>query len=88
MIKAERPRVRIRSSTEAALACWETALVEDRLGQWAMNLMLINVRRASSLARCACPAAMFLQHSGDEGRWTLAVCGVAPLRVTLSEADE
>jgi transposase-like protein len=42
-IAVERPRVRGRSGAEVALPSWETALAEDWLGQWAMNLMLINV---------------------------------------------
>jgi transposase-like protein len=42
-IAVERPRVRGRSGAEVALPSWETALTEDWLGQWAMNLMLINV---------------------------------------------
>ena len=42
-IEVERPRVRGRAGAEVALASWETALAEDWLGQWAMNLMLINV---------------------------------------------
>ncbi len=40
-IEVKRPRVRARSGAEAALPAWETALAEDWLGQWAMNLMLI-----------------------------------------------
>src|ERR1039458_342306 len=42
-IEVERPRVRARTGAEVALPSWETALAEDWLGQWAMNLMLINV---------------------------------------------
>ena len=42
-IEVERPRVRARSGSELSLPSWETALAEDWLGQWAMNLMLINV---------------------------------------------
>ncbi len=42
-IEVERPRVRARSGAEVALPSWEAALAEDWLGQWAMNLMLINV---------------------------------------------
>jgi transposase-like protein len=42
-IEVERPRVRGHSGAEVALPSWETALAEDWLGQWAMNLMLINV---------------------------------------------
>ena len=38
-IAVERPRVRGRSGAEVALPSWETALAEDWLGQWAMNLM-------------------------------------------------
>ena len=42
-IAVERPRVRARMGGELALPSWEAAQAEDWLGQWAMNLMLINV---------------------------------------------
>jgi transposase-like protein len=42
-IEVKRPRVRARSGAEVALPSWDTALAEDWLGQWAMNLMLVNV---------------------------------------------
>jgi putative transposase len=42
-IEIERPRVRSRAGGEVALPSWEAALSEDLLGQWALNLMLINV---------------------------------------------
>ena len=42
-IAVDRPRVRARLGGEVALPSWEAALAEDWLGQWAMNLMLINV---------------------------------------------
>lgn len=42
-IEVDRPRVRARSGAEVALPSWEAAMAEDWLGQWAMNLMLINV---------------------------------------------
>ena len=42
-IEVERPRVRARDGGELALPSWEAALSEDLLGQWALNLMLINV---------------------------------------------
>jgi putative transposase len=38
-----RPRVRGLAGEELALPSWERAIVEDWLGRWAMNLMLINV---------------------------------------------
>jgi putative transposase len=41
-VAIERPRVRSPKG-EVALPSWETALAEDWLGRWAMNLMLINV---------------------------------------------
>src|SRR5258705_3117110 len=49
----ERPRVRGLNGKELPLQSWEQAVDEDWLGQWAMNLMLINVstrkfRRAGS----------------------------------------
>ena len=37
------PRVRARDGQELALPSWEAALSDDLLGQWALNLMLINV---------------------------------------------
>lgn len=42
-VEIERPRVRGRDGGEQALPSWEAALSEDLLGQWALNLMLINV---------------------------------------------
>ena len=39
----QRPRVRARDGGEIPLASWETAMSEDLLGKWALNLMLINV---------------------------------------------
>jgi putative transposase len=42
-VEIERPRVRARAGGEMALPSWETAVSEDLLGKWAMNLMLINV---------------------------------------------
>ena len=42
-VDVERPRVRARDGGELALPSWEAALSEDLLGQWALNLMLINV---------------------------------------------
>ena len=42
-VEVERPRVRARAGGEIALPSWETAQSEDLLGQWALNLMLINV---------------------------------------------
>jgi putative transposase len=42
-IEIERPRVRARDGGEVPLPSWETAMSEDLLGKWALNLMLINV---------------------------------------------
>ncbi|SOE01874.1 Transposase (or an inactivated derivative) [Caenispirillum bisanense] len=42
-VEVDRPRVRARDGQELTLPSWEAALSEDLLGQWAMNLMLINV---------------------------------------------
>ncbi len=42
-VEIERPRVRARVGGEMTLPSWETAMSEDLLGKWAMNLMLINV---------------------------------------------
>jgi putative transposase len=42
-VPVERPRVRSRDGAELPLPSWEAAQAEDWLGQWAMNLMLINV---------------------------------------------
>ena len=42
-IELERPRVRARDGGEIALPSWQAAVAEDWLGQWALNLMLINV---------------------------------------------
>src|SRR3954464_9612388 len=42
-VRIERPRVRARDGGEVALPSWESAMSEDLLGKWALNLMLINV---------------------------------------------
>jgi hypothetical protein len=60
-VAIERPRVRGLAGKELALASWEQAVDEDWLGQWAMNLMLINVstrkfRRAVRLPEGDVPA--------------------------------
>src|SRR5207342_3379055 len=60
-VAIERPRVRGLNGKELPLASWEHAVEEDRLGQWAMNLMLINVstrkfRRAVRLPEGDVPA--------------------------------
>ena len=60
-IAIERPRVRGLDGKELPLASWEQAVKEDWLGQWAMNLMLINVstrkfRRAVRLPEGDVPA--------------------------------
>ena len=60
-VELERPRVRGLAGKELALPSWERAVAEDWLGQWAMNLMLINVstrkiRRAVRLPEGDVPA--------------------------------
>jgi len=60
-VAVERPRVRGLAGNELALPSWEQAVEEDWLGQWAMNLMLINVstrkfRRAVRLPTGDVPA--------------------------------
>src|SRR5271167_1395347 len=60
-VELERPRVRELAGKELALPSWERAVEEDWLGQWAMNLMLINVstrkiRRAVRLPEGDVPA--------------------------------
>jgi transposase-like protein len=42
-IEIERPRVRARGGDELALPSWAAAVDDDLLGQWALNLMLMNV---------------------------------------------
>src|SRR6516162_8014167 len=42
-VELERPRIRARNGKEMSLPSWEEAVRNDLLGQWAMNLMLINV---------------------------------------------
>jgi transposase-like protein len=42
-VEIDRPRVRARDGGEVALPSWETAMSEDLLSKWALNLMLINV---------------------------------------------
>ena len=49
------------ASTGKSCRCpsWEQALDEDWLGQWAMNLMLINVSTRKFGVRSGCPRATF-----------------------------
>jgi hypothetical protein len=42
-VPVSRPRVRARAGGEVPLPSWAAAQADDWLGQWAMNLMLINV---------------------------------------------
>lgn len=42
-VEVERPRVRARDGGEMPLPSWAAAVDEDLLGQWALNLMLMNV---------------------------------------------
>ncbi len=42
-VEIDRPRVRARDGGEVTLPSWETAMSEDLLSKWALNLMLINV---------------------------------------------
>jgi len=61
-IELRRPRVRARDRGEISLPSWDAATVEDWLGKWAVNLMLINVStgkfgRATRLPEGDVPAA-------------------------------
>jgi transposase-like protein len=42
-VEIERPRVRARDGAEVTLPSWAAAMNENLLGQWALNLMLMNV---------------------------------------------
>ena len=42
-VELERPRIHARKGKEMSLPSWEEAVSNDLLGQWAINLMLINV---------------------------------------------
>jgi len=54
---------------ELPLESWEQAIDEDWLGQWAMNLMLINrVDAPSSGVRYGCPRGTFQRRRGAEYR--------------------
>jgi hypothetical protein len=66
---------------ELAVPSWQQAVTEDWLGQWAMNLMLINVstrkiRRAVRLPESDVPAACW--------GWRVEVGGLAALRGAVS----
>ena len=58
-LAVQRPRVRSYSGHEVELPSWTAAQAEDWLGRWAMNLMLINGRRASSGALYGCLRAIY-----------------------------
>jgi putative transposase len=79
-IELERPRVRARDGGEIGLPSWQAAVAEDWLGQWALNLMLINVStrkfgRAVRLPECGVPAG--------KGTGLFQVGGVASLHRPL-----
>ena len=78
------PRVRRRDGGEVTLPSWEAALSEDLLGKWALNLMLINARRASSAAPSACRRAT----SRAERSGGVQVGGIAPVRGVVGGAHE
>jgi hypothetical protein len=53
-----RPRVRRRDREKVPLPSWGVARSEDRLGKWAMNLMLINL----STRKCGRPVRLPDEH--------------------------
>ena len=63
-IEVERPRVRGLDGREVTIPSWETAVEEDWLGRWAMNLMLINVSTRQFGARSGCPRVTFRHRPG------------------------
>ena len=60
-----RPRVRRRGGKEMALPSWSAATSEDWLGQWAMNLMLINVSTRKIGRAVRLPGGAIPQTDGD-----------------------
>ena len=81
----ERPRVRGLNGKELPLASWEQAIDEDWLGQWAMNLMLINVSTRKFRRAVRLPEG---GRSGAGGERSIEVGGLAPLRRALGCAHE
>jgi hypothetical protein len=79
-VAVERPRVRGLDGKELPLASWEQAVEEDWLGQWAMNLMLINVSTRKFRRAVRLPAG---RRSGAGGERGIEVGGLAPLRRAL-----
>ena len=61
-----RPRVRAKGGrTEMALPSWTAAVEQDWLGQWAMNLMLINVSTRKIGRAVRLPGGSIPQQNGD-----------------------
>ena len=56
-VKVARPRVRDRAGKEVSLESWQALRDGNLLLEWALNLMVLNVRPASTTARSVCPRA-------------------------------
>lgn len=83
-IEIERPRVRTRGGDELVLPSWAAAVDEDLLGQWALNLMLMNVStrkfgRAVRLPGDDIPA--------ERGAGVTQIGGVTPVRGLVGRED-
>ncbi len=56
-VKVQRPRVRDHAGKEVGLESWQVLRDGNLLLEWALNLMVLNVRPASTTARSVCPRA-------------------------------
>jgi putative transposase len=64
-VPVRRPRVRGRDGQEMELATWAAAQGEDLLGQWALNLMLINVATRRFARAVRLPGSPLDREPGD-----------------------
>ena len=79
-VPVERPRVRSRDGAELLLPSWEVARAEDWLGQWAMNLMLINVSTRKLAARAVRTDGRWRRHLEVRGLATVCDAFSRPVR--------
>jgi len=64
-VAVRRPRVRTREGEEMPLPSWTAAVREDWLGQWALNLMLINVSTRKFARAVRLPGGDLPARKGD-----------------------
>ena len=81
-VKVARPRVRDRAGKEVSLESWQALRDGNLLLEWALNLMVLNCRPASTTARSVCPRAT------SKAVATTSKSAVSRRFVALSQEDE